>query len=167
MALLTDHAVQGSIMHIAMHAFGKITLFFCAGAIFVATGKKYISQMDGLGKVMPFTMTAFAIGAMGVTGLPPTGGLLSKIYLMWGAADAQQFALLAVYLISSVLNGVYFFPIIYRAFFKSPEGEKKSSGIKEAPLACVLPLSITAVGSVLLFFFPALLLKLATMMTAG
>ena len=86
---------------------------------------------------------------------------------MWGAADAQQFALLAVYLISSVLNGVYFFPIIYRAFFKSPVGEKKSSGTKEAPLACVLPLSITAVGSVLLFFFPALLLKLATMMTAG
>ena len=166
-ALLTDHAVHGSIMHIPMHAFGKITLFFCAGAIFVATGKKYISQMDGLGKVMPFTMGAFAIGAMSVTGLPPTGGLLSKIYLMWGAADAQQFALLVVYLVSSVLNGVYFFPIIYRAFFKSPEGEKKSSGIKEAPLACVLPLSITAVGSVLLFFFPGLLLKLATMMTTG
>jgi len=166
-ALLTDHAIQGSIVHIAMHAFGKITLFFCAGAIFVATGKKYISQMDGLGKVMPFTMGAFAIGAMSVTGLPPTGGLLSKIYLMWGAADAQQFALLAVYLVSSVLNGVYFFPIVYRAFFKSPEGETLSSGIKEAPLACVLPLSVTAVGSVLLFFFPGLLLKLATMMTAG
>ena len=164
-ALLTDHAVQGSIMHIAMHAFGKITLFFCAGAIFVASGKKYISQLDGLGKAMPVTMGAFAIGAMSVTGLPPTGGLLSKIYLIWGAADAQQYALLGIYLISSILNGVYFFPIVYRAFFKAPT--EKLSGIKEAPVACVLPLSITAVCSVLLFFFPGLLLKLATMMTPG
>ncbi len=165
-ALLSDHAVQGSIMHIAMHAFGKITLFFCAGAIFVATGKKYISQLDGLGKTMPFTMAAFAIGAMSVTGLPPTGGLLSKFYLIWGAADAEQYALLAVYLISSVLNGVYFFPVVYRAFFKSADGGKPAIRIKEAPLACVVPLSITAVSSLLLFFFPGLLLELATMMTA-
>ena len=165
MALLSDHAVQGSIMHIAMHAFGKITLFFCAGAIFVATGKKYISQLDGLGKTMPFTMAAFAIGAMSVTGLPPTGGLLSKFYLIWGAADAEQYALLAVYLISSVLNGVYFFPVVYRAFFKSADGGKPAIRIKEAPLACVVPLSITAVSSLLLFFFPGLLLELATMMT--
>jgi multicomponent Na+:H+ antiporter subunit D len=164
-ALLSDHAVQGSIMHIAMHAFGKITLFFCAGAIFVATGKKYISQLDGLGKTMPFTMAAFAIGAMSVTGLPPTGGLLSKFYLIWGAADAEQYALLAVYLISSVLNGVYFFPVVYRAFFKSADGGKPAIRIKEAPLACVVPLSITAVSSLLLFFFPGLLLELATMMT--
>ncbi|MEM9281201.1 MAG: monovalent cation/H+ antiporter subunit D family protein [Verrucomicrobiota bacterium] len=162
-ALLSHHAVQGSIMHIAMHAFGKITLFFCAGAIFVATGKKYISQLDGLGRAMPYTMGAFAIGALSVTGLPPTGGLLSKIYLIWGAADAQEYALLTVFLVSSVLNGVYFFPIVYRAFFKRSEEPK--SGIQEAPLACVLPLSITAVCSVLLFFFPDFLLTLASMMT--
>lgn len=163
-ALLTDHAVQGSIMHIAMHAFGKITLFFCAGAIFVATGRKYISQLDGLGRSMPVVMGAFAIGAMSVTGLPPTGGLLSKIYLIWGAADAGQFALLAVYLVSSILNGVYFFPVVYRAFFKRPaEGNSNAHG---APIACVAPLSITAVASVLLFFFPGLLHELASMMTA-
>ena len=166
-ALLTPHAVQGSMMHIAMHAFGKITLFFCAGAIFVATGKKYISQLNGLGKVMPWTMGAFAIGAMSVTGLPPTGGLLSKIYLIWGAADAQQFALLAVYLISSILNGVYFFPIVYRAFFKKGDTGLDASGIKEAPLACVLPLTLTAAGSVLLFFFPGLLFDLTALMLPG
>ena len=162
-ALLSDHAVQGSIMHIAMHAFGKITLFFCAGAIYVATGKKYISQMDGFGKKMPVIFGAFAIGALSVTGLPPTGGLISKMYLIWGAADAQQIALLAVYLISSILNGVYFFPIVYRAFFKPlPE---ENAGIKGAPWACVVPLSITAVGSILLFFFPGMLHDLAVMMT--
>lgn len=166
-ALLAPYAVQGSIMHIAMHAFGKITLFFCAGAIFVATGRKYISQLNGLGRAMPWTMGAFAIGAMSVTGLPPTGGLLSKIYLIWGAADVQQYALLAVFLVSSVLNGVYFFPIVYRAFFLKPEQGTEYETIKEAPFACVFPLSITAVASVLLFFFPDLLFELSAMMIPG
>ncbi|MEM7600500.1 MAG: monovalent cation/H+ antiporter subunit D family protein [Verrucomicrobiota bacterium] len=163
-ALLTPHAIEGSIMHIAMHAFGKITLFFCAGAIFVATGKKYISQLNGLGKVMPFTMGAFAIGAMSVTGLPPTGGLVSKIYLIWGAADAGQIALLAIYLVSSILNGVYFFPIVYRAFFLTGD-QSASLRLKEAPVACVLPLTVTAISSVLLFFFPGMLLELARMIS--
>jgi len=167
-SLLSSHAVSGSMMHIAMHAFGKITLFFCAGAIFVACGKKYISQLDGLGRRMPFTFGAFAIGAMSVTGLPPTGGLLSKFYLVWGAAEAHEFALLGVYLVSSVLNGVYFFPIVYRAFFLSPDPSvEPGSGIREAPLACVLPLTVTAAGSVLLFFFPGLLLELAALMSGG
>ncbi len=166
-ALLSPYAVQGSMMHIAMHAFGKITLFFCAGAIFVATGKKYISQLDGLGKAMPWTMGAFAIGAMSVTGLPPTGGLLSKMYMIRGAADAQQFALVGVYLVSSVLNGVYFFPIVYRAFFKSPATGELSVGMKEAPAACVIPLTITAIASVLLFFFPGLLFDLTSLMLPG
>lgn len=163
-ALLSEFAVQGSIMHIAMHAFGKITLFFCAGAIFVATGKKYISQMDGFGRKMPILFGAFAIGAMSVTGLPPTGGLLSKLYMIRGAADAQQIALVVVYLLSSILNGVYFFPIVYRAFFKPLAPE--NADIKGAPFACVLPLSLTAIGSVLLFFFPGMLIELAAMMTA-
>jgi len=165
-ALLAPYAVQGSMMHIAMHAFGKITLFFCAGAIFVATGKKYISQLDGLGKVMPWTMGAFAIGAMSVTGLPPTGGLLSKMYMIRGAADAQEYALLVVYLVSSVLNGVYFFPIVYRAFFRAPANQI-AGGIKEAPLACVMPLAMTAMASVLLFFFPGLLFELTSLMIPG
>jgi multicomponent Na+:H+ antiporter subunit D len=163
-ALLTHFAVQGSMMHIAMHAFGKITLFFCAGAIFVATGKKYISQLDGLGKAMPWTMAAFAIGAMSVTGLPPTGGLLSKLYMIRGAADAHEYALLGVYLVSSVLNGVYFFPIVYRAFFRKPAAGETYEGIKEAPIACVIPLALTAVASVALFFFPGLLFELTALM---
>ncbi len=166
-SLLSQHAVAGSMMHIAMHAFGKITLFFCAGAIFVACGKKYVSQLDGLGRRMPVTFAAFAIGAMSVTGLPPTGGLLSKFYLVWGAAEAGQIALLCVFLVSTVLNGAYFFPIVYRAFFKPvPVGESVPDGIHEAPLACVLPLAITAVGSVLLFFFPGILLQLTDLMVA-
>lgn len=163
-SLLTSHAVQGSMLHIPMHAFGKITLFFCAGAIYVATGKKYISQLGGLGRAMPWTMGAFAVGAMSVIGLPLTGGLLSKIYMIWGAADAQQHVLLAVYLVSSVLNGVYFFPIIYRAFFGAPEDGENHDQVREAPLACVVPLVITAAVSVFLFFFPGVFFELTFQM---
>jgi multicomponent Na+:H+ antiporter subunit D len=163
-SLLAPHAVQGSMLHIPMHAFGKITLFFCAGAIYVASGKKYISQLSGLGRAMPWTMGAFAVGAMSVIGLPLTGGLLSKIYMIWGAADAQQHVLLAVYLISSVLNGVYFFPIVYRAFLGKPgEGENHDQR-REAPLACVVPLVITASVCVLLFFFPDVFFELTSLM---
>lgn len=164
-SLLTSHAVQGSMLHIPMHAFGKITLFFCAGAIYVATGKKYISQLDGLGRAMPWTMGAFAIAAMSVIGLPLTGGLLSKIYMIWGAADAQEHALLAIYLVSSVLNGVYFFPIVYRAFFGVPADGLSHDGVREAPLACVVPLVMTAAVSVLLFFFPDVFLELTSPMS--
>ncbi len=162
-SLLAPHAVQGSILHIGMHAFGKITLFFCAGAIYVACGKKYVSQLDGIGRAMPFTMGAFAIGAMSVTGLPPTGGLLSKIYLIWGAADAGQFVLLSVFLVSSVLNAAYFFPIVYRAFFLKPADGTTYERLAEAPFACVLPLTLTAIGTVVLFFYPDIFFQLSAL----
>jgi len=162
-ALLSEHAVIGSVLHIAMHAVGKITLFFCAGAISVACGKKSVSELDGLGRRMPVTFAAFAIGAMSVTGLPPTGGLLSKLYLVWGAAEAHQIALLCVFLVSTILNGAYFFPIVYRAFFKAPADAPLGTrgALAEAPAACVLPLALTALGSLLLFFFPGVLFQLA------
>ena len=141
------------MLHIAMHAFGKITLFFCAGAIYVATKKKYISQLDGIGKIMPFTMGAFIIGALSVIGLPPTGGFISKWMMLIGALDAKMTAVMAVYLVSSFLNACYFFPIIYRAFFKPvPQSGTAAITVKEAPLFCVLPPVVTAAFSVALFF---------------
>jgi multicomponent Na+:H+ antiporter subunit D len=166
-SLLSRHATEGSMMLIATHAFGKITLFFCAGAIFVATGKKYVSELSGIGRRMPVTMAAFTIGAVSVIGLPPTGGLISKWYLVWGAAEAGQQLMMGFFFLSTVLNGAYFFSIVIRAFFHpAPEGEA-GTGIREAPPACVLPLSLTAAGCLLLFFFPGLLLDLAGLMTGG
>ncbi len=167
-ALLSDRAVTGSMTHIAMHAVGKITLFMCAGAIFVATGKKYISQMDGLGRKMPITFAAFSIGALSVIGLPPTGGLISKFYLVTGAMDADQTALLVIFLISTILNSAYLLPIGYRAFFpkdaqlaNQPFSWKTT---KEANWQCITPLSITAVLAILLFIKPQFLLQLAGLM---
>lgn len=170
-ALLSDRAVMGSMTHIAMHAVGKITLFMCAGAIFVATGKKYISQMDGLGRKMPITFAAFSMGALSVIGLPPAGGLISKFYLVTGAMDAGQTALLVVFLVSTILNAAYLLPIGYRAFFpKDPELAAQPFSWKnteEASLPCILPLSITAVLAFVLFLKPQILLQLAALMVSG
>jgi multicomponent Na+:H+ antiporter subunit D len=120
-ALLSPKGLVGGILHIAMHAFGKITLFMCAGAIFVATGRKYISEMVGIGRRMPVTMFAFLIGSLSVIGLPPTGGFISKWFLVLGTLEAQQPTMLFVLLGSSLLNAAYFLPIVYRAFFCAPE----------------------------------------------
>jgi len=162
-ALLTPLGLMGSMLHIAMHAFGKITLFFCAGAIFVSTGVKHISQMAGIGKKMPLTMTAFFIGSLSVIGLPPAGGFLSKWYLVLGTLEADQMVMLFVLLISSVLNAAYFMPIVYQAFFCAPEDSKFQGPMAEAPIWCLVPLIITAICSIILLFFPQPFFTLAEM----
>jgi len=153
-ALLSPKALVGSMTHIAMHAFGKITLFFCAGAIFVATGKKNISEMVGIGKKMPITMTAFFIGSLGVIGLPPCGGFISKWYLVLGTLQADQWPMLVVLLSSSLLNAAYFLPVVYRAFFCKADESMFDNKMEEAPGWCVTPLVVTAVCSIVLFFYP-------------
>ncbi len=160
-ALLVPKSLTGGMLHIAMHAFGKITLFFCAGAIFVATKIKNISQMDGIGRQMPVTMAAFFIGSMCVIGLPPTGGFISKWYLVLGALHSDQLLMLFVLLISSLLNAAYFLPIVYRAFFFESKNFNADSKIQEAPLWCVAPLVLTALASIFLFFYPQPFLALA------
>lgn len=115
-ALATSMGVIGGSMQIVMHAFGKITLFFCAGAIYTAAHKTEVSQLDGLGRAMPFTFGAFLIGALSIIGLPPLGGSWSKWYLLVGAADAEQWALMAVLLLSSLLNVAYLLPVPARGF---------------------------------------------------
>ncbi|MEJ2269986.1 MAG: monovalent cation/H+ antiporter subunit D family protein [Desulfobulbaceae bacterium] len=162
-SLLSPKAMTGGLMHIAMHAFGKITLFMCAGAIFVATSKKYISEMVGIGKRMPVTMAAFLIGSLSVIGLPPTGGFISKWFLVLGTLEADQIVMLVVLLSSSLLNAAYFLPVVYRAFFCTPEESMFEDKIQEAPLWCVVPLVITAILSVGLFFFPQPFFNLASL----
>ena len=162
-ALLSPQGLLGGVIHIVMHAFGKITLFFCAGAIYVATGKKYISQMSGLGKKMPFTFTAFFIGALGVIGLPPAGGFYSKWNLILGTLEAQQTIFMVVLLVSSFLNAFYFLPIVYKAFFGKSEEEDEDGApvkIQEANLCLVIPLLISAIISIVLFFYPTVFINL-------
>ena len=152
-------------MHIAMHAFGKITLFFCAGAILVATHKTEVSQMRGLGRRMPITMIAFLIGSLSIIGLPPLGGTWSKWYLVLGTLEAGDLVLLGVLILSTLLNIAYLMPIPLRAFLATPPGEGEGEGegeggLREAPLTCVVALVITAAGTLALFFNPDPLLAL-------
>lgn len=158
--LATEQGMGGSVLHIAMHACGKITLFFCAGAIFVASGKKYVSQLRGLGRQMPITMGAFMIGSLSVIGLPPLGGFVSKWYLALGALDRDAMWVVFVLLLSSLLNVFYLLPVAVTAFFRN-EDDTDDSGIKEAPWACVVPLALTAIGCFALFFLSGPLLRLA------
>ena len=164
-ALLAPKGLTGSQLHIAMHAFGKITLFFCAGAIYEATGKKYISEMAGIGKQMPVTMGAFAVGALSVIGLPPAGGFLSKYYLITGTVESGHLVMAGVYLVSSLLNAAYFFPIVLNAFFPKPGTSKFSGPVKEAHPCCVIALCFTAAASIALFFYPQPFFSLAKMTT--
>ncbi len=168
-ALATDWGIIGGGMHIVMHAFGKITLFFCAGAINVALHKTEISDMVGIGKQMPFTMIAFFIGALSVIGVPPLGGSWSKWYLALGAVDAGQLVFVAVLMISSLLNIMYLIPIPIRAFFPGALPKPAAAGtaatdhghtdhghgdgIHEAPILMVGPLLFTAFGCIVLFFY--------------
>ena len=151
-ALANAWGVVGGSMHIAMHAFGKITLFFCAGAIYVAAHKTEISDMRGLGRAMPITMAAFLIGALSVIGVPPLGGSWSKWYLALGALDAGQILLVAVLMVSSLLNIAYLVPIPIRAFFSKPADGSEPPRFREAPAFCVAALSFTALGCIVLFF---------------
>jgi len=160
-ALLSKQGLTGGMLHILMHAFGKITLFFCAGAIFVAAGKKNISEMVGIGRRMPVTMTAFFIGSLSVIGFPPTGGFLSKWYLLLGTLEADQPLMMFVLLSSTLLNAAYFLPIAYKAFFCTDEDAMFERKIDEAPVWCVAPLVFTAIVSVLLFFYPQPFMSLA------
>lgn len=152
MALATSMGALGGGLQIAMHAMGKITLFMAAGSIYVATHKTNISQMNGLGRIMPITYGAFFIGALSVIGLPPLGGSWSKWLLIVGAADTQQWVMIGVLMVSSLLNVAYMLPIIGRGFF-SPLPEGSPTKISESPVLVWLPPAITAVGTIVLFFY--------------
>jgi len=159
--LATGAGAIGGAMHIAMHAFGKITLFFCAGAIFVASHKTEISDMRGLGRRMPFTFAAFFLASISIIGLPPMGGTWSKWQLITAAADTGELAFIAVLMISSLLNIAYLLPVAVRGFLPPPSpavttetghGSDIEGGIKEAPIFCLVPLCLTAISCIVLFF---------------
>ncbi len=160
-ALLTPAAIEGGLIHIANHAFSKITLFFCAGAIYVATHKKNISEMSGLGRAMPFTFGAFAIASLSMIGAPPVGGFISKWYLLLGALDAGSIGIMVVLVVSTLLNAAYFAPVVYQAFFGKPSEEDTHHGFKEAHPAMVVPISICAIISVVIGLYPDFFMQFA------
>jgi multicomponent Na+:H+ antiporter subunit D len=153
-ALLTPAAIQGGIVHIVNHAFSKITLFFCAGAIYVASHKKDISEMKGLGRTMPLTFGAFAVASLSMIGVPPVAGFISKWYLLTGAVAAHQAGIVLVLLASTLLNAAYFVPVVYQAYFGAAPDGGGGEGVREASPALLVPLLITAALSVAAGLYP-------------
>ena len=162
-ALASQMAVQGAALHIVMHAAGKITLFFCAGAIYVQAHLTKVSDLDGQGREMPWVFAAFFVGALSIIGIPPLGGSWSKFMLMVGAVDAGYIAILVVLGLSSLLNVYYLLEPLSRAFFRE---KIKSVEVKRHPLV-VIPPVMTALISVALFFYNETFLDLAILASGG
>jgi len=140
-------ATVGGVVHLVHQGLMKITLFFCAGNLAETLGIHKISEMDGVGRRMPWTMAAFTIGAFGMIGAPPIAGFVSKWYLGMGALEAGQEWVLLVLAGSSLLNAAYFLPILHRAWFQtSPENwpDEHDFGNRETNLALLLPPILTA-----------------------
>ena len=166
-AIATPSSILGGGLHIIMHAMGKITLFFCAGAIYVTAHKTKVSELNGVGRQMPFTLGALCLASLSLIGRPPFGGMWSKWHLALGAAEASQPVFVFVLMASSLLSIAYLMPVVARAFFCEPtssstdsEGtaahpvaSSHSTGLAEAPVLCLVPLCLTAAGSAALFFF--------------
>jgi multicomponent Na+:H+ antiporter subunit D len=168
-ALLNHYGVTGGIAHITNHAVSKITLFLCAGSIYVSTRKTEISQLSGIARRMPWTMAAFALASLSVVGIPPTSGFVSKWYLVLGtvdrysalgSADYYSLMLLGVLLVSSLLNAAYLGPIVYKAYFEQGPETNEDEQVREVPWM-VVPLVISAAASLLLGIFPGPVLSLA------
>jgi multicomponent Na+:H+ antiporter subunit D len=164
-AILAPISAVGAAMHLAAHAVSKITLFFAAGSIYTAAHLTEVSQLDGIGRRMPWTMGAFAIGALSMIGIPPTAGFLGKWFMLAGAMQTANWLAVAVIVISTVLNAAYFLPIVFRAFFREPApGHAHQSG--EAPWPIVVALTATAAATLLLFVAPDIPYALAQSMIA-
>jgi multicomponent Na+:H+ antiporter subunit D len=157
--VLKPLAEIGAAVHIAAHAFGKITLFFAAGAIYTASHKTELWQLAGIGRRMPWTMAAFTIGALSMIGVPPTAGFVSKWFILAGAFQAESYLAIFTIIASTALNAMYFLPIVYFAWLSPPAtGVDMKHG--EAPLAILLALMVTAALTILFFFFNQPLLDL-------
>ena len=170
-AILAPISLVGAAVHIAGHAVSKITLFFAAGSIYTAHHLTEISQLNGIGRRMPWTVSAFAIGALGMIGLPPTAGFLGKWFILNGAMQTANWLAVSVIVVSTMLNAGYFLPILYRAFLlpepdASPHAHEHDRA-GEAPWPIVLSLIVTASATLALFFFPYLPLELAKLMVGG
>jgi len=154
--LATGTAIIGGALQIIMHAWGKITLFMCAGAIYTVAHRTEISKLNGLGRTMPWVFGAFLIGSLSIIGAPPMGGTWPKAFLMMGALESEKAILMAALIVSSVLNVLYLVPIAIRGFMRPPDDPEKDKLLakeRQKHRWVIIPPVVTAIGAFILFFF--------------
>lgn len=169
-SLLLPAALKGALLHMFAHSLMKIVLFFCAGLIITQTGKRNFSEIAGLGRRMPITMACFSVGAVGMVGLPPVVGWISKWVMLTGVFDSRYYFFAGVIVVSAFLNMGYYLPPIYSAYFgkaEEDEGAGSQSPGREAPLSMLLPTAILAVLSLVFGLYPALPYILASRAVAA
>jgi len=156
LSVLNENALTGAVFHIFSHAIMKSCLFLAAGAIIWKTGKRRISDMGGVGREMPFTMGCFSIAALAMIGVPPLNGFLSKWTLGLGALDANLTIYAIVLLISSLLNALYYLPIIVPAFFEMVDESKPELNFiaQDVPPRMLAPLFILALSTLIFGLTP-------------
>jgi multicomponent Na+:H+ antiporter subunit D len=152
-SIFSDLSARVAVFQLVCHAFAKITLFFVAGSIITKTGEKYVDRIHGIGRNMPITMAAFTIGALSMIGVPPAPTFWGK-FLIFQAVFSSGNVALSVFVtlvltVSTILNTMYFLPIIYNAFFSKPS---KNFFVKKTPIFLVLPPVITAICTFVIFF---------------
>ncbi|MGA1862610.1 monovalent cation/H+ antiporter subunit D family protein [Deferribacter thermophilus] len=159
-SLLSITGAIGAIMHIVAHGFAKITLFFWAGAVYVANHKTKVSELNGIAKYMPYSMAAFTVGALSMIGFPPMAGLISKWFIANGAVEAGKAWVIGILVISALLNAGYFVPIFINAYLK-PAQNAHEEHLHEAPLIMLLPIIVTSILTFAIFIYPDMFLNLA------
>ncbi|MDW7651254.1 MAG: proton-conducting transporter membrane subunit [Bacillota bacterium] len=150
--LASENGLAGGILHIFNHAIMKSMLFLAAGAFIYSTGTRKLSELKGIGHTMMIPTVAFSIGAFAMVGIPMTNGFISKWFLALGALDINRPFFAAVILVSSLLNGIYYLPIIVNAFFGEPEGRVAEP--KPLPKQMSVPLVILAASVIVFGLFP-------------
>ncbi|QGR02726.1 cation:proton antiporter [Ehrlichia ruminantium] len=148
-SLYTEYAIDISIFQMISHAFAKITLFFTAGAIYTKTGKKYLHELQGIGKSMPITMITFSIGAIAMIGIPPASTFWGKFFIISESFSQDILSVVLVLVLSTILNTIYFVPIIYNAFYATCNAK-----YNEAPVPMLVATTVTTICTIILFLYP-------------
>lgn len=158
--MLNPNGLAGALMHMINHAFIKITLFFVVGSITYMTGKKYIHEINGLGKHMNKSFIAFFIASVSLVGIPPTNGFVSKWMLGLGAMEANQVLYIVILLFSAFLTAAYLFPVVVAGFFRRGDDEKEGDRKElDPPRLMMVPIMMLSTIIILLGLFPNIVIN--------
>lgn len=171
LAVMNETSLTGALCHVLAHGFVKAVLFLCAGAMICQTGKTRVEEMRGIGKEMPLTLWCFAIASLGLIGIPPTGGFVSKWYLALGSLQSglSVFDVLGpvILLVSALLTAGYLLPPVIHGFFPGADYDYSGLQKKEPCRLMTVPILILTILSVLIGLFPDMIVNFIHMAITG